>query len=79
VDFVASEDIEQQIVDAGLDDAQTKALVEDYEDAQLFALKTGLLAAALAAVAAFAGTGNLPSQKPEPDGEPTDLEPTPTT
>jgi EmrB/QacA subfamily drug resistance transporter len=67
VDFVASEDIEQQIVDAGIDDGQTKALVEDYEDAQLFALKTGLLAAALAAVAAFAGTGNLPSKKPDPD------------
>ena len=65
VDFVASADIEQQIVDAGLDDAQTKALLEDYEDAQLFALKAGLLAAALAALAAFAGTTNLPTRKPE--------------
>lgn len=67
VDFVASEDVEEQIVAAGIDDEQTKALVEDYEDAQLFALKTGLLAAALAALAAFAGTGNLPSRRPDPD------------
>jgi Na+/melibiose symporter-like transporter len=64
VDFVSSDVIEQAAQDAGLDETQTKALVTDYEDAQLFALKAGVLATAFAAIAAWFGTRNLPSRKP---------------
>ena len=43
VDFVASGDIESAAQAAGLDDATTPAVVDDYEQAQLNALKVGLL------------------------------------
>jgi EmrB/QacA subfamily drug resistance transporter len=66
LDFVASEQVEAAIADGDLDADTQKALVEDYEDAQLFALKAGLLAAGAAAVAAWFATTNLPSRKPEP-------------
>jgi hypothetical protein len=46
-------------------------LVEDYESAQLQALKTGLLAAAFLALVSLAFTRNLPhevpAKKPQPD------------
>ena len=61
--------VEQGAQEAGIARRETEAIVEDYADAQLKALKTGLLAAALAAVAAFAGTGNLPARA-GPAGEP---------
>ncbi len=48
--FVASTQIEAAAKKAGLDDATTAALVEDYEAAQLRSLKAGLLAAALLAL-----------------------------
>jgi hypothetical protein len=41
-----------------------EALVSDYEDAQLFALKAGLLAAAGLAIVALGTTGSLPSERP---------------
>ena len=49
-------------VEEGLDEPTVDALVEDYEDAQLQALKTGLLIAGLIVVASFAGTRRLPSR-----------------
>jgi len=65
VDFVASEQVAAAATAAGLDTATTAALVEDYEDAQLQALKTGLLVAAGIALAALMFTGNLPARRPE--------------
>ena len=50
IDFVASEDVEAALLDAGLDEATTAAIVDDYEQAQLRSLKAGLLAAALIAL-----------------------------
>ena len=47
----------------GLDEPEVDALVEDYEDAQLQALKTGLLIAGLIVVASFAGTRRLPTSR----------------
>jgi MFS family permease len=69
IDFVASADVEAALVTAGLDEATTQAVVEDYEQAQLRALKAGLLAAALIALASLAFTGDLPRSVPAPDEE----------
>jgi EmrB/QacA subfamily drug resistance transporter len=60
VDFVDSSQIEQAVQEAGLDEATTTAIVDDYESAQLQALKTGLLAAALLALLSLAFTKELP-------------------
>ena len=64
VDFVASSQIEAAAQAAGLDEATTAAIVDDYEAAQLQSLKTGLLAAALIAFASLAFTKNLPHGAP---------------
>ena len=75
VDFVASTDIEKAANDAGLSKSATSAIVDDYEKAQLVALKAGLLAAALLALASLAFTADLPHDDlPTPD----DREPEPT-
>jgi EmrB/QacA subfamily drug resistance transporter len=60
LDFVASSDIEIAAQQAGLDEASTQAIVDDYEEAQLQALKAGLLAAAFLALVSLATTRNLP-------------------
>jgi MFS family permease len=70
IDFVDSEQVAAAATAAGLDAATTAALVEDYEDAQLQALKTGLLVAAGIALAALMFTGHLPSRRPEDAPEP---------
>jgi EmrB/QacA subfamily drug resistance transporter len=61
VDFVSSDQIEQAAVDAGLEEAITAAVVDDYESAQLQSLKAGLLAAATLALISLAFTRALPS------------------
>jgi len=60
--FVAADDVEQALVDAGIEDDDTDAVVEEYRDAQLNALKTGLLLAAFLAVLSLAFTRNLPGR-----------------
>ena len=70
IDFVASADIEAAAQAAGLDEATTQALVDDYEEAQLRSLKAGLLAAALIAFASLAFTRDLPHGALSPEGEP---------
>ncbi len=64
VDFVSSADIEAAAQAAGLDEATTAAIVDDYEQAQLRSLKAGLLAAALLALVSLAFTGGLPAKVP---------------
>src|SRR4051794_6400064 len=59
IDFVGSSDVEAAARDAGLDASATDALVDDYEKAQLVALKAGLLAAALLALGSLAFTADL--------------------
>ena len=61
--FVASSQVEAAAVDAGLDPSTTEALVEDYESAQLGALKTAFLFAALLVLASFLATRRLPSAR----------------
>ena len=60
IDFVSSEQIAAAATEAGLDEATTTALVDDYEAAQLTALKAGLLGAALLALISLPFTRDLP-------------------
>ncbi len=69
IDFVATDAIERAALDAGLDGPTVSAVVEDYSQAQLRALKTGLLVAALLALAALISTRNLPGKVPDPTTE----------
>jgi EmrB/QacA subfamily drug resistance transporter len=64
--FASSTQIEAAAQKAGLDEPTTVALVDDYEQAQLRALKAGLLAAALLALASLAFTRELPHDRPAP-------------
>jgi len=64
VDFVAADQIGAAAREAGLDPATSDALVQDYEHAQLQALKVGLLAAALLALFSLAFTKELPHGPP---------------
>lgn len=61
--FVPAASVEEGLQEAGLDDATTEAVVEDYEDAQLGALKGGLLVAAFIALAALLATRSLPAER----------------
>ncbi len=65
LDFVDSDQVRAAVESAGLDQPTADALVEDYEQSQLQALKAGLLAAALLALLSLAFTKELPSVVPE--------------
>lgn len=65
LDFIPVDEIRTAAHEAGLDDATTEALVDDYQTAQLQSLKVGLLAAALLAMASLATTRNLPHAAPQ--------------
>ncbi len=67
IDFVSSDQIQTAAEDAGLDEPTTAAIVDDYESAQLQALKTGLLAAAFLALLSMAFTRDLPHEVPTRD------------
>ncbi len=73
IDFVSSEQVAAAAQEAGLDEATTAALVDDYETAQIQSLKTGLLAAAAFALISLAFTRHLPH---EPPGVASDVAPT---
>jgi len=61
VDFVASDDLAAAATDAGIDERSADALVDDYEQAQLRALKTGLLVTGVLALLSLMSTRHLPS------------------
>jgi EmrB/QacA subfamily drug resistance transporter len=61
--FVAAEEVRAGAKAAGLDPATVDALVESYEDAQLKALKTAFLVAALIVLASFWATRRLPTRR----------------
>lgn len=69
IDFVSTDQIEAAATNAGLDEATTAAIVDDYEQAQLNALKAGLLVAAVLALVSLIATRNLPGTTPAPDEE----------
>lgn len=62
IDFVSSDQVGIAAQDAGLDEGTTTALVESYEEAQLSALRAGLLAATLLAALSLVFTHDLPHQ-----------------
>lgn len=62
VSFVSADEVRRAATAAGVDAGTTDALVTDYADAQLFALKAGLLAAAVLALASLPGTRDLPDR-----------------
>jgi EmrB/QacA subfamily drug resistance transporter len=62
VDFVSSAEISAAAKEAGLDEATTAALVDDYETAQIQSLKAGLLATAILALVSLAFTKDLPHE-----------------
>ena len=64
IDFVSTDQIETAAQDAGLSEAETTALVGDYEDAQLQSLKLGLLLAAFLALGSLVFTRELPRTVP---------------
>jgi len=64
VSFVSSDQVRATAAEQGVAAEATDALVESYESAQLRALKTGLLLAALLSMAAFIATANLPGEPP---------------
>jgi MFS family permease len=66
IDFITAEQAEDAIRSAGVDDDTTAALVEDYEQAQLQALKAGLLVAGLLGLGSLAFTRDLPATTAEP-------------
>lgn len=68
--FVASDQVEAAAREAGVDPATTAEIVDGYEDAQLKALKTALLFAALLVLASFFATRNLPSRRFDELGAP---------
>jgi EmrB/QacA subfamily drug resistance transporter len=61
--FVASAQVEAAARKAGLGEAEASELVDSYEEAQLEALKTALLFAALLVLASFFATRNLPARR----------------
>jgi len=68
--FLATDQVETAAREAGLDDAVVEPLVDDYGDAQLAALKVGLLVSGAIALGALLTTGGLPSRRPdEPTAE----------
>jgi EmrB/QacA subfamily drug resistance transporter len=68
-DFVSSEQVAETARAEGLDEATVAAIVDDYEAAQLKALKTGLLGAALLALLSLPFTRNLPRETTGPPVE----------
>ena len=62
VDFVSGEQLHTAATDAGVDAASADAIVDDYESAQLKALKTGLLATGMLALISLMSTRYLPAK-----------------
>jgi EmrB/QacA subfamily drug resistance transporter len=77
IDFVSADQVQAAAEQAGLDQATTAALVDDYGKAQLGSLKVGLLTAALLALLALMSTRELPHDPPAGRRKQQDPEPSP--
>jgi EmrB/QacA subfamily drug resistance transporter len=74
--FVPASEVEEAAQQEGLDQGTVNALVSDYENSQLNALKTGFLFAAFLVLASFWATRRLPARRfdeLEEEAEPTPL------
>jgi len=70
-DFVATAQVAEAVEQSGVDEATGDAIVEDYQAAQLQALRTGLLVAVAVALLSLMFTANLPSRRREEESPPT--------
>ena len=70
--FVAADEVEAVLVDAGVPEDETAEVVDDYRESQLQSLKIGLLVVAFLAVLSLRFTVNLPGREGE-DDEPADV------
>ena len=61
--FVASDQVRATAADAGVDPETAEAIVADYEDAQINALKTAFLFASLIVLASFWAARHLPAER----------------
>jgi len=61
VSFVSADQVRAGATAAGVDEPTVEMLVDSYEEAQLRALKTALLAAGFIVLGSFAGTRRLPT------------------
>lgn len=79
VPFVTSAQVRSSVEAAGYDATTTDALVNSYEEAQLQALKLGLLVVLLLVIVSFPFTRRLPAERapteaePEPEPDPADV------
>jgi hypothetical protein len=64
IDFVSADQVRAAAEKAGLDQATTAAIADDYGKAQLGSLRVGLLTAGLLALLALMSTRNLPHDPP---------------
>ncbi len=60
--FLSADQVAAAAAEAGLDDEEANALVSDYEDTQLQALKLALLMVGFVVIASFGGTRRLPDR-----------------
>lgn len=77
LDFVSTDQVRAATEQAGLDVATSDAIVEDYQNAQIQALKVGLLVAAFLALGSLAFTRELPHESPQPARTPAGAAPEP--
>ncbi len=69
-----SDQVAAAVKGAGVDEATTAAIVDDYEQAQIGSLKAGLLAAALLALVSLAFTRDSPTDHPAKPAKPASTE-----
>ena len=62
IDFLTVDEVQTALDEAGVDAATSAAIIDDYSQAQIQALKTGLLAAALLALLSLPFTRDLPHE-----------------
>jgi hypothetical protein len=60
--FVSADQVRHSAEQAGVDEAETSAIVDGYRDAQLQSLKLALLIAALLTIPSFWSARNLPGR-----------------
>jgi EmrB/QacA subfamily drug resistance transporter len=70
VSFVSSAQVEAAAASAGLPSGETAALVDSYKQAQLQALKLGVLVCGFVVLATLLGTRALPAERLQPAGDP---------
>ena len=65
--FVAADQVAVALAEAGVEDPDVDAVVEEYRNAQLASLKVGLLLAGFLAIASLAFTRHLPGKEADPE------------